>query len=392
MDCRSSIARPSSHPERARAVELAKESLCLSPPNPRVGCVIVAPDGQVIGEGHTQEVGGPHAEVMALRDAQAKGHSTVGSTVYVTLEPCAHHGRTPPCVDALIAAGVAKVVAAVQDPFPAVSGRGFERLRAAGIAVEVLPPDSAEALATRELNVGFFKRVEQGLPWVRLKTAMSLDGRTALPDGQSQWITGEAARADGHAWRARACVVLTGVGTVLADDPRLDVRHVDTPRQPIRVVLDSALRTPPGARLLQAPAPKLHAPIIYTVSDDASRAQALRNAGADVRRVDATASNGLTAGVQPQVDLLTVLKDLVALPVNEVHVEAGAVLSGAFLQAGLVDELLVYMAPALLGQGAGFANLPAAASIDSAKRTQGFAWHSVDRVGTDLRLMARRQG
>lgn len=368
------------------ASRLAQAAVGHCNPNPAVGCVLVSPSGEVIGQGHTQAVGGAHAEVMALRDAVARGHATAGATAYVTLEPCAHHGRTPPCVDALIAAKVAKVVVAVQDPFPQVAGQGFARLQAAGIAVEVLPPDSEPARHGRELNRGFFKRVEQGLPWVRLKTAMSLDGRTALPDGQSQWITGEAARADGHAWRAQACVVLTGVGTVLADDPRLDVRHVDTQRQPIRVVIDSQLRTPTSARLLQAPAPKLHAPIIYTVSDDASRAQVLRDAGADVRRI-ATTQNTANPDAPSRVDLLAVLKDLVSLPVNEVHVEAGAVLSGAFLRAGLVDELLVYMAPALLGQGAGFANLPAAPSIDTAQR---FKWHSTELVGNDLRLLARR--
>jgi diaminohydroxyphosphoribosylaminopyrimidine deaminase/5-amino-6-(5-phosphoribosylamino)uracil reductase len=341
--------------------------------------VLVSPSGEVIGQGHTQPVGGPHAEVMALRDAAARGHSTAGATAYVTLEPCAHHGRTPPCVDALIHAKVAKVVAALQDPFPAVAGQGFARLRAAGVAVDVLPPDSEPAQQSRDLNRGFFKRVEQGLPWVRLKTAVSMDGRTALPDGQSQWITGEAARADGHSWRARACVVLTGVGTVLADDPRLDVRHADTPRQPIRVVVDSALRTPPGARLLQAPAPKLHAPIVYTCSSNTALADGLRHAGADVRVVPANA--------QGQVDLLAALKDLANLPVNEVHVEAGAVLSGALLEAGLVDELLLYMAPSLLGAGPGFAQLAPPPALQAASR---WAWHSVAMVGPDLRLVARR--
>lgn len=367
------------------ATQVATQAISLANPNPRVGCVLVNPSGQTIGQGHTQEVGGPHAEVMALRDAAAKGHSTVGATAYVTLEPCAHHGRTPPCVDALIAAGVAKVVAALEDPFPAVAGKGFARLRQAGIAVEVLPPDDPAALQSRELNRGFLKRVEQGLPWVRLKTAVSMDGCTALPDGRSQWITSEAARADGHAWRAQACVVLTGVGTVLADDPRLDVRHVETPRQPIRAVVDSALRTPPTARLLQAPAPKLHAPIIYTCSTDAARAQALRKAGADVRVI---ADDG-----HGRVDLLSMLKDLAALPANEVHVEAGAVLSGAFIGANLVDELLVYVAPLLLGgaaQGApGFAAMPAASSVDTAPR---YRWHSAQMLGPDLRLIARQNG
>jgi diaminohydroxyphosphoribosylaminopyrimidine deaminase/5-amino-6-(5-phosphoribosylamino)uracil reductase len=372
----------------ASALSSLRAAVNLSNPNPAVGCVLVNPAGELIGQGHTQAVGGPHAEVMALRDAEARGHSTVGATAYVTLEPCAHHGRTPPCVDALMAAKVTQVVVALQDPFPAVAGQGIARLRAAGIAVDVLPPDSEAARQSRELNRGFFKRVEQGLPWVRLKTAVSLDGRTALPDGQSQWITSEAARADGHAWRARACVVLSGVGTVLADDPRLDVRHVDTPRQPIRVVVDSGLRNPPTARFLQAPAPKLHAPIIYTCSSNAGKATALRGAGADVRVVAATPTG--------QVDLPAVLKDLAALPVNEVHVEAGASLSGALLEAGLVDEVLMYMAPALLGgtglQGQAFAALPAASDMATVHQGwRGLRWHAADFVGTDLRLVARRQ-
>ena len=223
-----------------QALGWAQRSLWLTSPNPRVGCVLVNPAGRTIGQGHTQQAGGPHAEVMALRDAAAQGHSTAGATAYVTLEPCSHHGRTGPCCDALINAGVRKVVASIADPNPLVAGQGFARLRAAGVDVEV-GPGAAES---RELNIGFFSRMLRKTPWVRMKIAASLDGKTALPDGTSQWITSEAARTDGHAWRARACAVLTGIGTVLEDNPRLDVRLVDTPRQPIRVLVDSRLQVP----------------------------------------------------------------------------------------------------------------------------------------------------
>jgi diaminohydroxyphosphoribosylaminopyrimidine deaminase/5-amino-6-(5-phosphoribosylamino)uracil reductase len=216
-----------------------------------VGCVLGRADGSVLGRGATQQAGGPHAEVMALRDAAAAGHSVQGATAWVTLEPCAHHGRTPPCCDALIAAGLARVVVAIGDPFAQVAGAGLARLRAAGI--EVVMADADIAQAAREINIGFFSRIERGRPWVRMKIAASLDGRTALPNGVSQWITGEPARTDGHAWRRRAAAVLTGIGTVLEDDPRLDVRLVPTPAQPLRVVVDSRLETPPAARLLQPP-------------------------------------------------------------------------------------------------------------------------------------------
>ena len=208
----------------SRAVALAEKALRLTSPNPRVGCVLLSPDDHVIGQGHTQKAGGPHAEVMALRDAAERGHATRGATAYVTLEPCSHQGRTGPCCDALINAGIARVVASIADPNPLVAGQGFARLRAAGIDVEVGP----EAAESRELNIGFFSRMIRKTPWVRMKIAASLDGKTALPDGQSQWITGVEARTDGHAWRARACAVLTGIGTVLQDKPRLDVRLVDT--------------------------------------------------------------------------------------------------------------------------------------------------------------------
>lgn len=223
-----------------RALELATQARLLAPPNPAVGCVLVDAQGHIIGQGHTQATGGAHGEIMALRDAAARGHSARGATAYVTLEPCAHRGRTGPCCDALIEAGVAKVVASLTDPNPLVAGRGLDRLRAAGIQVELGPG----AQAARDLNIGFFSRMVRATPWVRMKVAASLDGTSALGNGQSQWITSAQARADGHAWRARACAVLTGIGTVLADDPMLDVRDLPTPRQPIRVIVDSRLDTP----------------------------------------------------------------------------------------------------------------------------------------------------
>ena len=263
------------------ALQLAQQSTGWSSPNPRVGCVIVSANGQMIGSGYTQRPGQPHAEIMALHDVANRGASPAGSTVYVTLEPCSHYGRTPPCCDALISAGVAKVVVALQDPNPLVSGKGMERLRAAGIEVELLAPDSDIARAARELNIGFVHRMQHGRPWVRLKTATSLDGRTALPNGNSLWITDATARADVQHWRARACAILTGVGTVLADDPALDVRYVDTPRQPRLVVLDSQLRTPPTARLFEA----AHKVWILTASADSARRAALEARGAEVIRV-----------------------------------------------------------------------------------------------------------
>ena len=252
-----------------RALELARESLLITSPNPRVGCVLADPDGRVIGAGRTQQAGGAHAEVMALKDAQANGFATLGATAYVTLEPCSHQGRTGPCCDALVAAGIAKVVASIADPNPLVGGRGFERLRAAGISVEV----GCGAEESRELNIGFFSRMIRKKPWVRLKAAISLDGFTAMPSGESQWITSEAARSDGHLWRARSCAVLTGVGTVLADNPKLNVRNIDTPRQPMAVVCDSQLRTPPEAALFECDRRVL----MYTASSDSSLAQRLKS-------------------------------------------------------------------------------------------------------------------
>jgi diaminohydroxyphosphoribosylaminopyrimidine deaminase/5-amino-6-(5-phosphoribosylamino)uracil reductase len=366
-------------------LRLAASATRLSNPNPRVGCVIVDGNAQLIGQGHTQRAGGPHAEVMALRDAQSRGASMVGATAYVTLEPCSHHGRTPPCCDALIAAGVAKVVVATSDPNPLVAGRGVERLRAAGIEVELLPSDSEAARASRELNIGFFSRMIRKTPWVRMKMASSLDGITALPNGVSQWITGEAARTDGHAWRARACAVLTGIGTVLEDSPMLDVRRVETPRQPHLVVVDSRLETPLDAHLFNPPAHGLSRQIlIYTASLDRERTASLQTRGATVIHMPGPAS-----GNRAKVDLAAMLQDLGRREVNELHVEAGHKLNGSFIREGLVDECLLYLAPKLLGQGSGVAHFGPLASLAEGP-TLGF--HSVDRVGDDLRILARVNG
>ncbi len=357
-----------------QAIDLAHGAIGLSDPNPRVGCVIGREDGSVLGTGCTQHAGGPHAEVMALRAAREAGHDLRGATAWVTLEPCAHHGRTPPCCDALIEAGLARVVAAGVDPFPQVSGAGLARLRAAGISVDM--GAAPLAAAARRLNIGFFTRHERGTPWVRLKVAASLDGRTALDDGSSQWITGAEARADGHAWRRRAGAVLTGIGTALADDPRLDVRLVPTPLQPLRVVLDSTLRLPPTARLLAAPGRAL----VVCGGMNEPRADALRAAGAEVIAC---------AGGDGRIDLPALLLELGRREVNELHIEAGATLNAAWLQAGLVDEVLAYIAPVLIGPGIGMAATPPLAALSLARRLRFIEARS---VGSDLRVRLQPVG
>ncbi len=363
------------------ALGIAASSIRISNPNPRVGCTLINSKGELIGQGHTQQAGGPHAEIMALRDARAKGHSLVGATAHVTLEPCSHHGRTPPCCDALVEAGVAKVMVATEDPNPLVAGRGLARLRAAGIEVELLPPASDAAMASRELNIGFFSRMVRGTPWVRMKMAASLDGTSALDNGASQWITGEAARSDGHAWRARACAVLTGIGTVLQDDPRLDVRLPDITRQPHLVIVDSALGTPLSARLLEsAPGGMARQVWIYHAVLDTEKQSALAGRGAILTHMP---------GADNKVDLSAMLRDLAQREVNELHVEAGHKLNGSLLREGLVDELLVYLAPKLLGQGAGLSNF---GPLQQLQDGVAMRFSSVDRVGVDLRIVARVQG
>src|SRR6218665_619092 len=359
-------------PAITEALDLAHQGLYRTSPNPRVGCVIADAAGVVIGRGSTGPAGGAHAEIMALRNAAAGGHSVRGATAYVTLEPCSHHGRTGPCCDALVAAGIAKAVASLTDPNPLVAGQGFARLRAAGVAVQVGPG----AQAARELYVGFFSRMLRHRPWVRMKLAESLDGVTALADGSSQWITGPAARADGHAWRGRACALLTGLGTVLADAPRLDVRALHTERQPALVLLDSALRVPLDACIFAAD----RAVHIYAAAENDAKRRALEQ-------------RGTTLAVLPdsrgRVDLAAMLLDLARRQVNELHVEAGHQLNGALLRQGLVDELLVYLAPKLIGQGLGMAQLEPLAALSQA---QALDFHGLERVGEDVRILARWRG
>lgn len=327
------------HACMAEALRLAELGLFSTTPNPRVGCVI-AKAGEIIGRGWHQRAGGPHAEVVALKEA---GEAAEGATAYVTLEPCSHYGRTPPCADALIKAKIAHVVVAMLDPNPLVYGAGCQKLRDRGIDLEIglLGEEAAE------LNLGFISRVNRHRPWVRIKAAASLDGRTALANGQSQWITSRAARLDGHYWRARACAILTGVGTVRADDPMLNVRDVVTERQPWRVVLDSHLEIPLTSRLLLEPGSPV---LIATISQDHDRTLALRALGAEVL---------VLPEKEGKVDLEVLMNVLGQRGVNELHVEAGAKLNGALLAAGLVDEIVLYLAPCLLGNTAlGLFELP----------------------------------
>lgn len=347
----------------ALALRLAEQGLYSTSPNPRVGCVI-AHGEKMIASGWHQRAGEAHAEVHALREA---GEAARGATVYVTLEPCSHFGRTPPCADALIAAGVARLVIAMQDPNPLVSGRGVEKLRNAGIVVEC----GLMEAAARALNAGFVSRMTRGVPLVRSKIAMSLDGRTALANGTSQWITGEQARRDVQHWRAQSCAVLTGINTLLADDAQLNVRDFATSRQPLRVVLDSALRMPLSAKILHGGV------LIYTVSHDAEKISALEKMGAAVCVLSAPAG---------RVDLHAMLKDLAQRGCNEVLVEAGSVLNGALLQAGLVDELVLYLAPQFLGDAArGMASL---GELTRLAQRVALQWQDVRQVGNDLRVLA----
>jgi len=344
---------------------LAEGAIGVTEPNPRVGCIVADARGHLVGRGATQQAGGPHAEVMALRQATGSGAALAGGTAWVTLEPCAHHGRTPPCCDALIEAGLARVVIGTGDPFPQVAGAGIARLRAAGIIVDIA--EGAIASDCRELNIGFFSRLQRGRPWLRMKIAASLDGRTALHNGRSQWITGPEARKDGHRWRARACAILTGSGTVLADNPRMNVRDFDIGRQPLRVIVDSTLRTPADAAILPALIACHHA-------DPAARS-ALEHAGAEVLELP---------GADGRVDLAALLTVLAQRGVNELHVEAGAALNGALLAAGLIDEWVAYVAPLAVGDSArGLFNQPALTTLAEAAR---FNLAEVRQVGGDLRL------
>ena len=378
-----------------RAMTLARLGLRSTAPNPRVGCVLVSAAGDLVGEGWHQRAGEAHAEVHALR---AAGEQARGSTAYVTLEPCAHFGRTPPCSNALIDAGVARVLVAMEDPNPLVAGRGLERLREAGIEVRCgLLADEA-----RELNLGFVSRMTRGLPWVRLKVAASLDGRTALPDGRSQWITSAAARADGHAWRARACAILTGIGTVRDDDPQLTVRDLpggdgvqigQSIRQPLRVLIDSRLEVDPGAKLVRAGGLLL----AHALEEDwlvagplAEKARLLQDHGVELWSSPTLSASSFSASASlappGKVDLGALLAELARRGVNELHVEAGAGLNGSLVREAHVDELLVYLAPALLGDSRAMFDLEPPETLESAKR---LVFHEMLKVGDDLRILAR---
>jgi diaminohydroxyphosphoribosylaminopyrimidine deaminase/5-amino-6-(5-phosphoribosylamino)uracil reductase len=341
-----------------RAFALAEKGLYTTTPNPRVGCVITQGEA-IVGEGWHERAGGPHAETVALEMA---GSKAAGATAYVSLEPCNHYGRTPPCAGALVNAKLARVVAALRDPNPAAA-RGGEALAAAGVRFEHGLLESE----ARELNIGFLSRVTRGRPWVRLKAAATLDGRTALADGRSQWITGEPARRDAHRWRARACALLTGIGTVKADDPRLTVREVETPRQPLRVIVDSRLETPPGARILQGPGVLVFA-ARHGVAPENAEVVVLPNASG-------------------KVELPRMLEELARRGINELHVEAGSRLNGSLVRERCVDEYLIYLNPSFLGEGAqGVLDLPAFSSLQERIALRIL---SLERLGEDLRLVAR---
>jgi len=349
----------------SRALELAQRGLYTTAPNPRVGCVIVSA-GAIVGEGWHERAGGPHAEVAALEAAGARAR---GGSAYVSLEPCVHQGRTGPCTEALIASGVKRVIAAVQDPNPLVRGQGLARLREAGITSEIgLLEDEA-----REVNIGFTSRMTRGRPWVRMKVAASLDGKTALNNGRSRWITGEAARRDGHHWRARACAVLTGIGTVRDDDPLLTVRDVETTRQPLRIVVDSRLELPLNARVLRG-----GGLLIASARDDTRAIAALREKGAEVVVIPNRAG---------KVELPALMRELAKREINEIHVEAGHRLNGSLVDEGLIDELLVYLAPSLLGDAArGMFHLPELADLEGRRK---LAIRDARMIGPDIRIIAR---
>ena len=370
------------HPFLDKALDLATLGLTLTSPNPRVGCVLTDSSGFILGQGHTQRTGAAHAEVMALRDAAANGRSVAGATAYVTLEPCSHHGRTGPCCDALIAAGITRVVALHADPNPLVAGQGFARLRAAGAEVEVLAADEPLAVRARELNIGFFSRMIRKQPWVRMKIAASLDGKTALNNGSSQWITSPEARADGHAWRARACAVLTGIGTILQDRPRMDVRLVQTSRQPQLVIVDSRLQTPPDATIFIAG----RAVFIYSAVQKDAKKLALEQRGATVICLPGSHADGTPTG---KVDLSAMLLDLAQREINELHVEAGHGLNGSMLREALVDELVVYLAPKFVGKGQEMADFGPLINLDQSMQLD---FSSAIPIGPDLRIVARVRG
>ena len=349
-----------------RAIELAKQGLYTTTPNPRVGCVMIK-NGLCIGEGFHPKAGLGHAEVFALQQA---GKNAIDSTAYVTLEPCSHTGRTPPCANTLIAHKVKRVVIAMVDPNPLVSGQGIRKLQDAGIEVTVgVLEDQA-----RELNLGFVSRMTRGLPWVRLKAAISLDGFTALPDGTSQWITGEVARHDGHHWRAQACAILTGIGTVLEDDPQLNVRGINTPRQPLKIIVDSQLQTPLTAKVLQSGSVLIAHAVTDPQANTLEHMQALMQQDVELL---------CCPNPSKKVDLHALLKQLAERGLNEIHVEAGGKLNGSLIREQCVDELLIYQAPCLLGAGKPMAILPA---VNDLNRRHAFSLTEVTPMGSDLRM------
>jgi diaminohydroxyphosphoribosylaminopyrimidine deaminase/5-amino-6-(5-phosphoribosylamino)uracil reductase len=349
----------------ARALRLAERGLYTTTPNPRVGCVLVR-DSRIVGEGWHERAGEAHAEIAALN---AAGATAAGATAYVSLEPCAHHGRTPPCADALIAAKVARVVAAMQDPNPKVAGRGLQSLRDAGIHAEAgLLEEQA-----RELNIGFVSRMTRGRPWMRVKIAASLDGKTALKNGVSQWVTGPDARRDGHRWRARSCAVVTGIGTLRDDDPRLTVRDIETSRQPLRIVVDSRLRITPEARILDG-----DTVLVATAGGDGQKTRALEAKGAKIV---------VLPNAERKVDLARFAQHLGERGINEVLVEAGMNLNSALLRAGVVDELLIYLAPHMLGNAArGILDLGELTGMDQRLQLE---IQETRMIGPDMRILAR---
>lgn len=358
---------PADHAYMSQALQLAEKGLYGTSPNPRVGCVIVH-DGRVVGSGWHERAGQPHAEINALNTA---GTAARNATAYVTLEPCSHHGRTPPCAEALVNAGIVKVVSAMSDPNPLVAGGGYELLKQAGIDVQT---GLMEAEA-RALNIGFVARHTRKRPWVRIKIAASLDGKTALSNGSSQWITGEAARCDGHRFRARSCAILTGIGTILADDPQLTVRHVETSRQPLRVVVDSRLEIALDAKALRG-----GGELIFTATASEGKIVALRDVGARPLVMPDKYDN---------VDLAGMMRTLADFEINEVMVEAGRKLNGALINAGLVDELVIYFAPYLIGDLAhGMLKLP---ELTDLANKRALVIHDLRMVGPDIRIIARIQ-
>lgn len=359
---------PEDHAFMARAIALTERGRDTATPNPAVGCVIVK-GGRVIGEGWHEKAGGPHAEIRALESAS---ESPEGATVYVSLEPCGHEGRTPPCADALIRAKVARVVAAVEDPNPLVHGAGANRLRDAGIPVQI----GLMAAQAEEAHIGFLTRMRRGRPWMRIKMAQSLDGRIALANGESRWITGEPARRDVHALRARSCAILSGIGTILRDNPDLTVRYVECKRQPRRVLIDSKLEVPLDSKILRG-----EPPIVFTVTGDARKRTALKELGVEVVQAP---EDRYKVG---KTDLAAIAKELAARGFNEVTVETGSKLSGSLLAAGVIDELVLYYAPKILGDKAqGMFDLPEMTRLEQALVPR---ITDVRTVGEDLRVVAR---